>query len=75
MDELNGVRALVQPSRVVDLTEEEDAVATRMAGQPNTSGFEETPDEGSESSMSAIPPRVSLSNFAILVATVSCFIG
>ncbi|GMN57043.1 hypothetical protein TIFTF001_026140 [Ficus carica] len=48
--------ALVQPSRVVDLTKEEDAVAARMARQPSTSGFEETPDEVSESSRSATSP-------------------
>ncbi|GMN28212.1 hypothetical protein TIFTF001_044211 [Ficus carica] len=56
MDELNGVWAPVQPSRVVDLTEEEDATAVRMVGHPNKFGCEEAPDKGSESSGSATPP-------------------
>ncbi|GMN44763.1 hypothetical protein TIFTF001_013966 [Ficus carica] len=56
MDELNGVRAPVQPSRVVDLTEEEDATTVRMAGHPRKYGCEEAPDKGFESSRSATPP-------------------
>ncbi|GMN66343.1 hypothetical protein TIFTF001_035413 [Ficus carica] len=56
MDKLNGARASVQPSRVVDLTEEEDAVVVRTTGHPSTSNREETLDEGSESSGSVIPP-------------------
>lgn len=32
MGQLNGVQALVQPSRAVDLIKEEDLIATRMAG-------------------------------------------
>ena len=55
MDELNGVRAPMQLSRVVDLTEEDDAVAARTAGHPSTSGCEEAPDEGLESSGSVTP--------------------
>ncbi|GMN38576.1 hypothetical protein TIFTF001_007813 [Ficus carica] len=56
MEELNGVQAIMQISRVVDLTEEEDAVAARMARYLSTSGREETPDEESESSGSVTPP-------------------
>ena len=56
MDKLNGVRALVQQSRVVDLTEEEDIVAARMVGQLSTSGREKTLDERSER-LGMRPPR------------------
>ncbi|GMN70445.1 hypothetical protein TIFTF001_039510 [Ficus carica] len=60
MDELNGVWASEQPRmqidpQIVDLTEEEDAVEARSAGQPSTSGREEGSDKESESSKSAIP--------------------
>ena len=55
MDELNGVRAPMQLSRVVDLAEPEDATAARMAGHLSTSGCEEAPDEGLESSGSVTP--------------------
>lgn len=49
MDELSGVRASKQPwirtdPWVVDLTGEEDTVATRITGQPNSSGREEGSD-------------------------------
>ena len=55
MDELTGMRALVQLSQLVDLTGEEDTAAVRTIGQPITSGRGKASNEGSECSRSATP--------------------